>query len=131
MICAPDELLDDPPAVENEDPVADRRQLLVIGACAERRRALFPRIRYHGKHLRPRADVDALGRLIEQDQPRPGLKPFRQEHLLLIAAAQRSKQRLRVAGTHVEAIGQVGGVARQGCVRQAPKRGSHAPAPAG
>ncbi len=40
------------------------------------------------KHLLTRADVDALRRLVEQDQLRFGLQPFADQRLLLIAAGQ-------------------------------------------
>ena len=95
---APTSSRDDAAAAEDEHPVADRGELLVVGAGAEDvHAALLRRGRISCEDLLPRADVDALGRLVQEQQPRLGLHPLRQQRLLLVAAGERAVRRARVA----------------------------------
>ncbi len=59
-----------------------------------------------GEHLLAGADVDALRRLVEQDQLRLDLEPLCQHDLLLVAAGKLAEQARRVARPHVEGFGQ-------------------------
>ncbi len=49
-----------------------------------------------------RADIDAAGWLVEDQQSRPGRQPACQQHLLLIAARQQTDRPLRIGGTDVQ-----------------------------
>src|ERR687897_32071 len=52
--------------------------------------------------LLPGADVDALRRLVEEQQPRLGLEPLCEQRLLLVAARQRAVRQRRVVWTDVK-----------------------------
>ena len=52
--------------------------------------------------LLARAHVDALRRLVEQEEARLGLEPLREQRLLLVAAAQRAVRQRRVGRPDVE-----------------------------
>ena len=115
------EFLYDPPAVEDEDSVADRRQLLVVRTCAEDRGALLVRLPRSQKTPAPAPRRRPLGRLVEKNVAAAGSEtispgaPF--------AGCRRSAIRTVswVARTHVETIGQVDRVARERGVRQRPR----------
>ena len=55
--------------------------------------------------LLARADVDALRRLVEQDEFRRDLEPFGEHGLLLVAAAEAAEEPRRIARTDVVALG--------------------------
>ena len=55
-------------------------------------------------HLGLGADVDAARRLVEDQQPRLGEQPAREQHLLLVAAAERADGLVRVGGPDVERL---------------------------
>ena len=56
------------------------------------RPVLVRRVAQHPEDLCARADVDALGRLVQQEQLRLGLQPLREQRLLLVAAAERCRR---------------------------------------
>ena len=90
---APASSLHDPAAAEDEHAVADRGELLVVGARADDDdAALLRRGADQLEDLLARADVDALRRLVEQQQPRLGLQPLREQRLLLVAAARARRR---------------------------------------
>src|SRR5262249_31782650 len=85
----PDELAPDPPAPEHDHAIADRRELLVVGAGADDVHAAFlRRTADQLVDLLAGADVDALRRLVQQQEPRLGLEPLREQRLLLVAARE-------------------------------------------
>ena len=51
------------------------------------------------------ADVDAAGRLVEDQEPRLRRQPLRQHDLLLVAARQGADQLLDAGHPHVELLG--------------------------
>ena len=55
------------------------------------------------------AHVDAAGRLVEDQQPRLGRQPARQQHLLLVAARERPDGRLDAGGLDAQPLDVVGG----------------------
>src|SRR5712692_6957521 len=65
------ELVHDPPTGEDEDAVADRLELLVVRARAENGRPVLHRSPDQREDLLTCSDVDAVRRLVEQEQGRP------------------------------------------------------------
>ena len=91
VISSPVERPHDPPAGEYEDAIADLRKLLVVGAGAEHRGPLARSLVEGLEQRLARADVDALRRLVEDEQLRLGLQPLGEQHLLLVAAAEEAE----------------------------------------
>jgi len=59
-----------------------------LGRDHDDREALLRQLLHQGVNLRLRADVDALGRLVQDEHLRLRGQPARQRHLLLIATRQ-------------------------------------------
>ena len=73
------------------DAVAEDGQLLGVGRGHQDGRALASRRRHEVVDRGLRADVDALGRLVEQQDARLAAQPLRQHDLLLVAAAEQAR----------------------------------------
>src|SRR5579883_2130114 len=114
------EFADDYAAGEDEHPIADGGELLVIGAGAKDGGALIGGFGDRCEDLRSGADIHPLSGLIQQDEARGQLKPFRQQHFLLIAAAQRPEQKARVTRPDIEALRQTPSIAGQRASTQRP-----------
>ena len=73
------------------------------------------------------ADVDAAGRLVEQEHPRPGRQPLADDHLLLVAAGERRRDLLDAGAAHPEATHRLGWPSRASPrAERMPKRASRA-----
>ena len=96
FICVAAEVGDEPAASHHEHPVGEAEHLLDVGGDdqdAEAPRRLF------GDELvdRPaRADVDAAGRLVRDEQRRLAEQPAGEQHLLLVAATEGPHRRVQV-----------------------------------
>jgi len=98
-------------AGEYQDTIADLRKLFVVGARAKHRRPLARSLIESLEQRLARADVDALRRLVEQQQPRFRLEPLREQRLLLVTTGERAVRQRRVGGAHVELAQERRGVA--------------------
>ena len=85
----------DPAPAQDEDAVAGVRQLLGVAGDQQHGRAVVGRLADERVDLRAGADVDALGRLVEQHHGRLAPQPAGQDDLLGVATRQRL-DRLRV-----------------------------------
>ena len=82
------QLADDLAAREDDDPVAEPLQLEAVGGDDDHRDPLLGDLTQVPVDLDPGAGVDALGRLVDQQQPRLGEQRPRQHHFLLVAAGE-------------------------------------------
>ena len=84
------DLVDDLPARHDDDPVAEAGELERIARLDDHRNALLCLLAQCAVNLEPRGDVDALGRLLGQDDlDVSALERSRQRYLLLVPAGQR------------------------------------------
>src|SRR5207247_5280857 len=79
---AADQLADDATPTEDQDPVTDRGELLVVGTRAHYGRTRTRRLPDRREDLLPCADVHASRGFVEQDQGGSRLEPLGQKHLL-------------------------------------------------
>ena len=79
--------VDVPAAREDQHASADRDGLLVVSTRTRRRRLRSSGVGDVAEHGLPRANIDALGRLAAQNQVWRAPLPFRQQDILLVAAA--------------------------------------------
>ena len=80
----------DAAVIEDQHAIAAADQLVIVGAVEQDRRPGVGQLAHQRVELLLGADVDAAGRVVEQDQPRPGHQPLADHHLLLVAARQRA-----------------------------------------
>ena len=85
---APSSCADDRAVLEHDDAVRALDQLLQLGGDQQHGRALRGQLVDQRLHLGLRADVDAAGRLVEQQHLGVQAQPAGQQHLLLVAAGQ-------------------------------------------
>ena len=98
----PAQLADDRAAKHDQHAVAQRDQLLELrrdqhDADAGRRDLVDD-----GANLGLRADIDADGRLVHDEDLRLGLQPLGEQHLLLVAAGKLARLRLRAGRAHAQ-----------------------------
>ena len=98
----------DPSLAYGKDGVAQTRELGEIGGMDQRAAAAGHEVADEGMDLGLGRDVDALRGLVEQKHGDPPRQPFRQDHLLLIAARQRAGPKLRPPRTDVHELHQLG-----------------------
>ena len=94
----PGELTDDPPLVEDHDPVAAADELGVVGAIEDDPLARIRQLAQQRIDLLFGADVDAARRVIEQNQTGVGQQPLGDHNFLLVAAGQRTNRNMCTAG---------------------------------
>ena len=70
--CRAGQLRDLPPVPQHDDPVGHPHHLLQLGGDEQHRHALGREVGHHLLDLRLGADVDAAGRLVEDQQPSAG-----------------------------------------------------------
>ena len=90
-------LLGDPAVPQDDDARAHGEQVALVGGGDDDREAVGGEA---GDQLVDRdagADVDARGRLAEQQDPGVAAQAARHDHLLLIAAAERRDRRVAAA----------------------------------
>ena len=78
------------PRVHHGDAIAHAEDLRQLGRDHDDRHAALGKLLHQLVDFRLRSDVDALRRLVENQERRLRRQPARQRHLLLIAARQRS-----------------------------------------
>src|SRR5262249_38119997 len=98
----------DPPLPHGENAVTQACQLAEIAGMDQRAAAARDDIADERVDLHLGRDIDALGGLIEQEQGDPPRQPFRQNHLLLIAAGQRARLELRAPRTDIDQFHHLG-----------------------
>src|SRR5687767_13113997 len=81
-------LADHPALVHHVDAVADAEQLRHLGGDDDDAFPLLRQPRNDGVDLVFRADVDAAGRFVQDQDLRPGEQPLAEDHLLLVAAGK-------------------------------------------
>src|SRR5262245_52325392 len=81
-------LADDAALVHHVDAVADAEQLRHLGGDDDDAFALLRQPRDDGVDLELCADVDAAGRLVQDQDLRAGEQPLAEHHLLLVAAGK-------------------------------------------
>src|SRR5450755_4643623 len=100
---------------DDDEPVADLEQLLELLADDEHGAAVVAQRQQFAADLRRRADIDAPGRLRDDEQLRVGVDLAADDELLQVAAGEALRRRARPAGPHVEApdqrLGERGDVA--------------------
>ena len=89
---------DDPAVDHDRDPVAEQHQLGEVGGDDEDAGPRSRGIAHQAVDLLARADIDADGRLVEQQDPRPRVAPLGEHDLLLVAARQVLDRRSRCPG---------------------------------
>src|SRR5690606_7715019 len=92
----------DAAAIEDEGAMADLRHLLEVGGDDDHREALVEGARDQVVDLRLRADVDAGGRILGDEEPPPGGEPSADHHLLLVAARKPLDRKSGVVRAKVE-----------------------------
>ena len=98
-----------PPALRDDhDPVREQQQLRQLRAHHHDRQPLARQRAHQVVDLLLGADVDAAGRLVEQEHPRPGGQPLADDHLLLVAAGERRRDLLDAGAAHPEATHRLG-----------------------
>src|SRR5262249_36159160 len=97
-----------PPLPHGENAIAQARQLAEIAGMDQRAAAARDDIADERVDLRLGRDIDALGWLIEQEHGDPPRQPFRQDHLLLIAAGQRARLQVRAPRTDIDELHHLG-----------------------
>src|SRR5262249_34754620 len=98
----------DPPLPHGKNAITQARQLAEITGMNQRAAAAHDDIADERVDLHLGRDIDALGGLIEKDHADPPRKPFRQDHLLLIAPGERACLELRAPRTDVDKFHHLG-----------------------
>src|SRR6266487_8101 len=80
----------DRPAMHHRHAIAHAQHLRQLGRNHDDRESAFGQLLNQRVDLRLRTDVDALGRLVEDQNVRSDREPARQRHLLLVASGERS-----------------------------------------
>ena len=97
MTLAPLELPEELVLAEDEHAVHQLDVLVELGGEHDDRQALAGERAEQLVEVVLRADVDAAGRVVEQEDLRAEREPARDDHLLLVAAGQRRDRILRRA----------------------------------
>src|SRR5262245_42357051 len=97
-----------PPLPHGENTVAQARELAQIAGMDQRAAAARDDIADERVDLQLGRDIDALGGLIEQEHGNPPRQPFRQDHLLLIAAGERTCLELGATRTDIDELHHLG-----------------------
>ena len=108
-----------PAAPQHHHAVADLSQLFGVGTRAKHARAGGSGVTDRLINRLPRANIDALGRFVQQDQLRAELQPLRQNDLLLVAAAERCQRQHRPIWHNSKTISQLSACRQH---RAAPKQ---------
>ena len=82
------DLAGEPAPVEDEDAVAEADQLRQFGRAEEHDAAVRRHLADQAVDLALGADVDAAGRIVEQEDLGPDLQPLADDDLLLVAAGE-------------------------------------------
>src|SRR5712691_5510457 len=101
----------DTPAREDEDAVADRLELLAIGARTDHAGTALCGLSDQCDDLPARSHVDAMCWLVEQEEPRPGVEGLGEQRLLLIPTRERPEREPRLARPDAEACQEPGRIA--------------------
>jgi hypothetical protein len=99
----------DPSLGDDDQPVADLEQLLELLADDKHGTAVVAQLQQRAADLRRGADVDAPGRLRDDQQLRVGVDLAADDELLQVAAGQALGDRVRSTGLDVEARDQLFG----------------------
>ena len=83
---SPVKLAGDPALLHDDDPVAEPKNLQQIGGNHHDAGTLPRKLAQESVDLAARSDVDALRRLVSDQQAGLDTEPRRQQHLLLVAA---------------------------------------------
>src|SRR5579872_4313128 len=78
----------------NDDAIGGGQKLGKLGRDDEHRFASSRKLAHKGNDLGLRADIDARGRLVEDEDIRLGVEPFGEHDLLLIATRKGSRRRV-------------------------------------
>src|SRR5439155_18014847 len=77
-----------------------------LGAREQDAEALLTdELRDQAAHLRLAADVDALRRLLQEEEPRSALDDARERELLLVAARELARERADAGAANAERVG--------------------------
>ena len=85
------EFLDDCARAHDQHAVAHAEYLFELRGNHQDRGSRFSQLVHQAVNFLPGADVDAPGRLIEQEDARLTEEPLRQDRFLLISATQRGR----------------------------------------
>ena len=113
-VCPLSALEHDLPAVHDEDAVGEIEHLVELERHEQHGAAGVALLDEAAVHVLDRADVEAARRLRRDQQPGVGLDLARQHDLLLIAARERARGRLRAAAAHVVELDPLGGARSHG-----------------
>ena len=86
------------------DAIADAQQLDELGRDDDDRLPLGRQAMDDRVDLVLGADVDAAGRLVEDEHVRSGVDPLREDHLLLVAAGQLAGRHHHIRGLDVQVL---------------------------
>ena len=98
------DLAGDAPVAHDEDPVAKADQLLHLGRDDDDRAALLGERRDEAVDLLLGADIDAAGRLVDDDDARLDQHHLGEQQLLLVAAGELAGEQIAAAGADVEIL---------------------------
>ena len=102
---------DDPALAHDDDAVGHAEDLGDFGGDHDDGEALRRELGHELVHRGLGADVDALGRLVEDDDPRLRRQPLGDHHLLLVAARELADVLVERGGAQVEPRGVLAGQA--------------------
>ena len=92
------------PVAQHDDPVAVGGDLLELRGDDEKGKPVLAQALDQADDLGMGADVDAAGRLVENEEARLGGKPAREQRLLLIAAGEKADGLFRIRRADVEEL---------------------------
>ncbi len=95
----------DPPFAHDDHAVRHTHDLGDFRADHDHRQSLRGQFGHEVVHGRFRADVDALGRLVKDDDLRLGRQPLGDHHLLLVAAGKVAHIGVQRRGAQIEPLG--------------------------
>ena len=87
----------DAAVAQDEHPVGDVDELGQVAGIEQDGVALRGEVAHQLEDLALGADVDAAGRVVEQEDPRLGQEHLAEDHLLLVAAGERAGRLLRAS----------------------------------
>ena len=92
------------PVAQHDDPVAVGGDLLKLRRDDEKRKPVLAQALDQADDLGMGADVDAAGRLVEDEEARLGGEPAGEQRLLLIAAGEKADGLFRIRRADVEEL---------------------------
>ena len=107
--CSARELIDDAAAGEDQHAIAETFELDAVGGGDQHRHALIGKRAQALVDFAARADVDALGRLVDQEHRRLRRDLASEQRLLLIAAGQFEQLRFDRCGADAQVLGDLPG----------------------